>query len=337
MPVGTDLVLHHKTDRAAILRDGARLGQVVAEAARRYQTPLAFPLMDLTVEKEALVTTLGGSSDEAATYHFHEPLGSDEYQRLLDGIRDVRTVRMAANSDALTFVARNTDLVPVGMSIGPFSLMTKLISDPITPIYMAGSGVTSDEDDEVKLVEQCLALAEALIARSLALQISAGAKAIFVCEPAANVAFISPKQINAGGDVFERYVMAPNLRLAAILRSADVDLVFHDCGELTDQMVREFTRLDPAIMSLGSSRCLWEDANLVPNSTVLYGNLPTKKFYSDSETPVEVVCNMTRELLAKMKAAEHPYILGSECDILAVPGSMDAILAKTEAFLSVKA
>lgn len=335
MPVGTDLVLHCTGDRDAILLSGERLGKVVVDAAQQYRTPLAFPLMDLTVEKEALLGSIGVSGADAPKYHFSTALRDDEYDKLMDGARQARTVRMSANCDALSYVAKTTDLVPVGMSIGPFSLMTKLVHDPITAIYMSGSGVSAKEDGEVQLVEQCLAMAEALIARSLALQIEAGAKAVFVCEPAASIAFISPKQIKAGGNVFERYVMEPNQRLAALLHAADVDLIFHDCGELTDQMVSEFALLDPAIMSLGSSRCLWDDAKIVPNSTVLYGNLPTKKFYSDAEMSLEAVCAKTRELLAKMQEAHHPYILGSECDILAVDNSMDAILSKTEAFLTV--
>jgi hypothetical protein len=50
--------------------------------------------------------------------------------------------------------------------------------------------------------------------------------------------------------------------------------------------------------------------------------------------PVETVCSMTRELIARMQETGHPFILGSECDILAVPGAMNAILAKTEAFMA---
>jgi len=42
-----------------------------------------------------------------------------------------------------------------------------------------------------------------------------------------------------------------------------------DCGDLTSEMTRAFaTRLEPAVLSLGSSRNLWEDAALVPDSVV---------------------------------------------------------------------
>jgi hypothetical protein len=61
-------------------------------------------------------------------------------------------------------------------------------------------------------------------------------------------------------------------------------------------MVEAFAhRLRPVILSLGSSR------KLVPNVTVLYGNLPTKSFYSDGAMPVEVMRRI-RELVARKKA-----------------------------------
>jgi hypothetical protein len=36
------------------------------------------------------------------------------------------------------YIAERTDLLPVRMLIGPFSLMTKFLADPISPVAMAG-------------------------------------------------------------------------------------------------------------------------------------------------------------------------------------------------------
>ncbi|MDI1336898.1 MAG: hypothetical protein PSU94_12015 [Lacunisphaera sp.] len=41
MPIGADLGLHQHHDPAALLLDGARLGDVIAEAAVSFGTPLA--------------------------------------------------------------------------------------------------------------------------------------------------------------------------------------------------------------------------------------------------------------------------------------------------------
>jgi len=90
----------------------------------------------------------------------------------------------------------------------------------------------------------------------------------------------------------------------------------------------------PAVLSLGSSRRLWEDAAVVPKDVVLFGNLPTKHFYSDETLPMDAVRSMTRHLVERMRETAHPFILGSECDVLCVAGAGDTIRRKVEAMLT---
>jgi len=326
MPIGTHLVLHEHSDHAAIVQDGSKLGRVVEEAARRFKIPLALPLMDLKLEKESLLLARGIAATAVDAFHFAELPGDHADFKLTDN--------MAAVCGGIHFIATQTNLLPVGMGIGPFSLMTKLIADPIAPVFMAGAGATADDEPEVALVERLLEISFHTIQKYLDAQMAAGAKAIILCEPAANRVYFSPNQLAASYDIFDRYVMKLNLALRDQLDARGVDLIFHDCGELTDGMVRRFAQLDPAIISLGSSRQLWEDAALLPKSTVLYGNLPTKQFYSDELMSVEKVLQLAAKLVDKMKVAQHPFILGSECDVLSVPGRESAIMGKVQAFLT---
>lgn len=325
MPIGTHLVLHEHADHEAIMLDGPRLGAVVEEAARRFRSPMAIPVMDLKLEKESLLTAHGIAEAEIESFHFDAAPACNPQIAL--------TPRMLATCESIRQIAKNGEFVPVGMGIGPFSFMTKLVSDPITPVFLAGTGASADEEPEVQLVERTLELAMSAILPYLQAQIAAGAKAIILCEPAANKVYFSPNQLAESYEVFERYVMEPNRRIKALLEASGVDLIFHDCGELEDEMVRRFSTLDPAMMSLGSSRMLWEDAALVPKTTVLFGNLPTKKFYSDSLISVADVQRLSGELIQRMRAIGHPFILGSECDVLSVPGSEQTIKDKVEAFL----
>jgi len=334
MPIGADLVLHEKPNPAAILTDGAALGRVVEETARRYRTPLAFAHMDLQLEKTVLLVILGVPAADIPLYHFGEDPGSEAVTGLREGLRKPLNPALRAQIDSVAYVAQHTDLVPIGMTIGPFSLMTKLLKDPITPIYMAGSGMTADDDPDVALVERALELSLQIVLYSVEAQIRAGAKAIFMAEPAANVVYVSPKQIEAGPDVFLRYAVGADRRVKALLDRHGVDLIFHCCGELNDFMLRQFTTLDPVIISLGSSRNLWEDARIVPKDIVLFGNLPSKHFYSDAVITKDQVEEQACELLHRMREAAHPFILGSECDVLNVPGSTAVIRGKVEAFVS---
>lgn len=333
MPIGTDLVLREQPDPESILLDGTALGGVFAEAARRFRTPLALPTMDLELEKTRLLELLGVSSEATRTFHFDGCPGEEAVREVARKAALPLNRRMAAMVGAIAHLSAHTDLAPVGMCIGPFSLMTKLVGDPIIPIALAGSGITGEEEDEVRGVEQALEMALAVCLRYIDAQIRAGARAIFVAEPAANEVYLSPLQIAAGSDIYERYVMRPNRRIRSLLAAWDVDLLFHCCGELTDDMVRDFASLDPAILSLGSSRKLWEDAALVPEDIVLFGNLPSKRFYSDAEISVEQVGADSAALLARMAETGHPFILSTECDVLSVRGCEEALHAKVAAML----
>ncbi len=338
MPIGADLVLHEEPDPEQARNDGIALGRVIERTARRWATPLAIPLMDLRLEKTDLLACHGVPASDAEKYHFTSPLHECTIAALCAGESAPLSRGSIARNRALSYIASLPDLVPVGMAIGPFSLVSRLMPDPITAAAMAGSGVAPEDSDEVRLLWQCLRFAEAAVQRSVRSQIAHGARAIMICEPAACTAFLSPRQLKAGSQLFEQLVMEPNLRLKAVLDAAGCDLIFHDCGELIDLMVEAFAhRLHPVILSLGGSRKLWEDARLVPGDVVLYGNLPTKSFYSDGAMPVEEVVRRTAELAANMKACGHPHILGSECDVLSVPESRQTILAKVDAMMAVSA
>lgn len=332
MPIGTDLVLREKPGHELALLDGVALGRVVEETARRYETPLAIPLMDLMVEKQALAAALGVPADSADTYHFDSCPPVDVADQVAVGLQSATSPRLQANVDAVRYIAASTDLMAIGMCIGPFSLTSKLLADPILPVYMAGTGATGETDPDVLVLERALEAATTMCLHSCRLQIEAGARAVMIAEPAANRVFFSPRQLERGSDVFERMVMEPNRRIAAMLRDAGADLLFHSCGELVDAMLIAFAGLDPAVLSLGSSRNLWDDAAIVPERTVLYGNLPTKRFYS-SELSVDEVTAMAQGLAARMANVGRPFILGSECDVLSVPGKHGEISAKVDAFM----
>ena len=270
------------------------------------------------------------------TYHFAAPPTAGQMELLRARLADDLPPRLQSQVDAIRYVAQHEpDLVPSAMTIGPFSLMTKLLADPIGPVYLIGQGIAADEDPGVAAVESCLELAMATVERSLRAQLEAGARLAFICEPAANKVYISPKQMDKGSDVFDRLVMVNLLRYKAIVDEYGAELWFHDCGELTDAMIVSFCRLDPAVLSLGSSRPLWEIAPLVPGTTVLYGNLPSKKFYADSAITVQEVKDQASELVSRMRAFDQSFILGTECDVLNVPGSESIIWSKVDAIVEV--
>lgn len=333
MPIGADLILHEQPDPEAALNDGQRYGQVIEQTARRFNTPLALPVMDLTLEKVAMLGLLGIPADQAPSYHFEEPPTDEAVQTAGQKWDRLPHPRYQTQMDAIRYIAEKTDLLPMGMSIGPFSLTTKLMADPIVPVYMAGKGISAEDDPEVAIVERCLAMSTEFVLHAVEAQVRAGAKAVCIAEPAGSAFYVSPIQMKEGSDIFDRYVIAPNRRIRELLDDLGADLFFHCCGQLNDGMLRRYAELDPAVLSLGSSRKLWEDAKIVPERTVLFGNLPSKRFYSDREMSREQVEAAAIELLEHMRAIGRPFILGSECDVLDVPGCHEIIMSKVDAFM----
>ena len=331
MPIATHLVLHEMPDPEAILLDGERLAAVMLETAQRFQNPLALPIMDLTLEKDILLRTMGVPPERTESFHFDALPDAAAAAKVTTDTDVLVHPRIKANCDALRLIAEGGQVIPVGMSIGPFSLLTKLLKDPITPIYMAGTGLEADDDDDVALLCALLKLSETIIHATCMAQIKAGAKAIFLCEPAANLVYFSPNQIRDGSTVFDDFVIQPNLRLKAMFNATGTDLLFHDCGELIPEMIESFNALEPRLISFGSPVKLWDAEPHVAKDIVLFGNLPTKKFYSDEDVPLDGVPGMVAEIEDKLKASGHPYIVGSECDVLSMPGYEKAILAKVNA------
>lgn len=322
-PIATDLDLHEEAEPEAVRADPGRMGAMLARSARRYGIPMAMPLMDLRLDKAALLAPFGWNEQAAETYQFTEiPDSAPEVMAPAD-----------ARAGAIAWLRTNTGLAPVGLAIGPFSLATRLMRDPISAVALAGEGEMGDP--MVRLWEWCLARARAVVRRSLEWQVEAGARTMILCEPAVSSVYLSPRQIKRGSPIFADYALAPMREVKQLLSESGVSLFLHDCGELTQPVVQAWAAdVHPAVLSLGSSRKLWEDEALVPDDVVMYGNLPSKLFYSDDAMPSEEVARRAAELRERMGAARHPFILGSECDVLHVPDCAERIRRKVEVWCS---
>lgn len=334
VPIGADLVLHEEPDPEQVRLDPGRLGRVIEKAARRYRTPLGLPLMDLRLEKLDLLSALGIPPEVTDGFHFREAPAEEAVARIAQEEDRPFPPACLAQQGAIGYISAHTDLVPIGMAIGPFSLMTKLLADPITPLALMASGAAGQEDGGGRLAASALRMALATVLRSVRAQTGAGARAVILCEPAVSVTYLSPRMMAGAPQVFERFVLEPLRQVRRRIEEAGADLILHDCGQLSMDLIRTLaTELRPVMLSLGSSRRLWEVPAAVPDETVLYGNLPTRQFYSGAAMPEEEVRRLTRELADRMRATGHPFILGSECDVLHVPDAAETIRRKVEVML----
>ncbi len=207
--IGADLVLHEEPHPEQARLDPGQLGRVIERAARRYRTPLALPLMDLRLEKLDLLSALEVAPDAVDGFHFREAPSEEVMARIAQQEGRPFPAACLAQQGAIGCIAAQTDLVPVGMAIGPFSLMTKLLADPITPLAMMASGATEEEDGGVRLAVSALEMALAAVLRSVRAQTGAGARAVIICEPAVSVTYLSPRMMGRAPHVFERFALDP--------------------------------------------------------------------------------------------------------------------------------
>ena len=141
LPDGDGPGLERETpDPEAARRDGLGWARSWNETPGAGARPLALPLMDLRLDKADLLARLGIGEEEADRFHFAAPFDQETSETLRRGDtpRTVPAARHATERCDTSPAA--TDLLPVGMTIGPFSLATKLMADPITAVALLGSG-----------------------------------------------------------------------------------------------------------------------------------------------------------------------------------------------------
>jgi len=325
MPLATGFLLAEQANATVIVKDGELLGQIIVDSVERFHTPLALPPMDLNLEKFALCRQLGLEEKKWERFQF---ITKPDVDALVDQFEPLSDPYLSANLQAISMIAKEEGLIPAGMAIGPFSLAIKFMQDPITPIYLAGMGA---EDESVELFESILALSMGVVQKYVLAQLHCGAKIIVLAEPGANTTYFSPIQIKGGATCFQRYAMDNLHRLNATIKKTGAELFFHCCGELCPEILHAFSQMEPLVLSLGSSRNLWQDAEQISPNTIIYGNLPSKKFFNDKELTVEEVYKQSLELIEKMISIAHPFILGTECDVLSVPGYHQTISRKIDA------
>ena len=115
MPIGADLILKAHKDHEARVLDGKLLGEVIVETARVFKTPLAFPLMDLTLEKEWILTIMGVPKEEREGFHFSSCPSEEEVGKAMSAVKNTQsppTPRMKATCGAISHAAACPGLVP---------------------------------------------------------------------------------------------------------------------------------------------------------------------------------------------------------------------------------
>ncbi|MCC6694926.1 MAG: uroporphyrinogen decarboxylase family protein [Candidatus Hydrogenedentes bacterium] len=270
--------------------------RAVRALAERYRPDLIFPLMDLSVEANALGRYTVFPRDDSATV---------PKQPFSDGELDVlRGIDIASDSRVMGYVEtvrRMRSLLPQDMLVGayvagPYSLAGLILG--ADDAAMASLGAPDEMDVLCDFTRETITT----YVRQL---IGAGAQVLCVLEPSA---------VMLGPEQFERFSASHVRKIAGLCRGACVSSIYHTCGNtmhVVDIMAAAgvdgisldaaHTGVDLPAVAQRVSRDIAVIGNICPATTMLYG--------STAE-----VRRSVEELLDEMDPYPN-FILSTGCDL----------------------
>ena len=248
-----------------------------------------FPIMDLTVEAEALGMEIEfpENANPSVRVHNCQTLADLEAIKSRTG---GRVDRQSLYLNVVSQLAKRLNIVKGAYVIGPYTLAGELMG--VETMIM-----TLLENPE--LARQFIEFTYTVVNRYAKELFDAGADTIAVLEPSA--VMLSP-------DLFEEYPGTYFKRLADDLQKP---LILHICGNTT-HLIPKFPFTNAAGLSLDSVVNFAAAAKKIPQDMVLIGNLDPVRVFM--ELNPEEVKEATLEFLTQMAGVPN-FILSSGCDL----------------------
>jgi len=262
-----------------------------------------FPMMDLTVEVEALGSEI--NFPENTNPSVAKPLIKNrEDLKILKGNWQGISGRMKVFIEVMEKIAKKYSIIKGGYVIGPFTMAGE---------FMGANDIAMQAMLNPELVAELVNFSLEVISEYANALFNAGADAIAVLEPLAVI--LSPKK-------YKEFSLYPFKKLVSNLNNKP--LILHICGN-TNHLIKSMLDSGAVGLSLDSVINFEELKKIIPQEITLMGNLNPVKIFLQS-TPQEVA-RATENLKGIMKNSNN-FILSSGCDI-----PLDAPLENIEAFM----
>jgi len=249
-----------------------------------------FPMMDLTVEIEALGSET--NFPENANPSVVKPLIKNrEDLKILKGNWQGISGRMKVFIEVMEKIAKKYSIIKGGYVIGPFTMAGE---------FMGANDIAMQAMLNPELVAELVNFSLEVISEYANALFNAGADAIAVLEPLAVI--LSPKK-------YKEFSLYPFKKLVSNLNNKP--LILHICGN-TNHLIKSMLDSGAVGLSLDSVINFEELKKIIPQEITLMGNLNPVKIFLQS-TP-DQVAEATKSLKESMKDTKN-FILSSGCDL----------------------
>lgn len=260
------------------------------------QPDLIFPLMDLSVEANALGWYTLFPQEESAT------VTKDEFS--VSDIERLEKIDISCDSRLLNYI-ETVSLMKNGLA--PSILKGAYVTGPYTLAALlmgAEEAALSTLINPEELNRICEFTVKKIL-KYIELLISAGAEAICILEP--NAVMLDP-------DNFERFSARYVYELSDYCRKRGIPTIYHICGN-TMHLIGKMSKSGVEALSLDSPEAgvdLVEAIKKVPDNIVVIGNIsPTGKLLNGKPEDVE---KEVLQLLSRMESYPN-FILSTGCDL----------------------
>lgn len=283
-------IIGHTVDE--MVRSGELQAQCMKAIADRFDTGVAFSLMDLSVEAEAFGSPVHYSEDDVPTVHAALVHDEDEADALqVPKVGDGRTGECVKGIERACELI--TDRPVLAGIIGPYSLAGRLLD--MTEIMILCY-------EEPEMVETVLEKAtEFLIEYAKAFK-AAGANGVAMAEPAAGL--LSPNLID---EFSTPYVN----KIREAVEDDDFIVLYHNCGNI-EPLMENVKNIDAKAYSFGNAIDIEETLKVFPQDKMIIGNIDPAGTIRQG-TP-EQIRKETLELMER--CCKYPnFVIASGCDI----------------------
>lgn len=283
-------IIGHTVDE--LVRSGELQAQCMKVIADRFDTGVAFSLMDLSVEAEAFGSAVHYSEDDVPT--IHEALIHDEDEADALEVPEVGAARTGECVKGIKLACEMiTDRPVLAGIIGPYSLAGRLLD--MTEIMILCY-------EEPEMVETVLEkVTEFLIKYAKAFK-EAGANGIAMAEPAAGL--LSPNLIKEFSTPYVK-------KIREAVEDENFIVMYHNCGNI-EPLMDSIKDIDAVAYSFGNAINMEVPMEALPADKMIIGNIDPAGTLRNG-TP-EQIRKETLELMEK--CCKYPnFVIASGCDI----------------------